>query len=241
MLRTDIKAVFIDAGDTLFTERVDRADTYRAIARDHGVPELERVQVSTAMQRALEELPETVDGHFRYSSNWFHSFNRHVMSECGVAEDRLEAANEQLLEHFRDPANYRLYEEVPEVLAELAEHGKQVGVLSNWSEHLTTLLEGLGIADSISFVIASADLKAEKPGRAIFERALFRAGAAAGETVHVGDHFDRDVQGALAAGLRAVWLNREQDESVDREGVPVIEDLRGLLRLLEAQPSPAPN
>jgi FMN phosphatase YigB (HAD superfamily) len=27
----------------------------------------------------------------------------------------------------------------------------------------------------------------------------------------VGDSFDRDIQGALAAGLAAVWLNRDGD------------------------------
>ena len=36
-----------------------------------------------------------------------------------------------------------------------------------------------------------------------------RGGAAASETLHVGDHPEHDVAGARAAGLKTVWLNRQ--------------------------------
>lgn len=193
------------------------------------------------MEHTFADLPDTVDGNFRYSSAWFQAFNYRVLAKCGVSEKKLEKAHLSLCKHFEDPKSYYLFDEVREVLELLAEHDMQVGIVSNWSDHLPNLLDGLGLSDLVSFIICSADLKAEKPGRAIFERALFRAGVAASETVHAGDHFERDVQGALNAGLRAVWIDRAQENVEDREGVPVVQDLRGLVRLLEAQPSPARN
>lgn len=241
MLRSDIKAVFLDAGNTLFTEHTSRPEIYQAAVQNHGVPAIDLGEVAAAMQHAFADLPSTVDGNFRYSSAWFQTFNHRVLAECGVAEEQLEKGHLALRKHFEDPASYYLFEEVREVLELLAENGMQVGIVSNWSDHLPTLLEGLGLADLVSFIVCSADLKAEKPGRAIFERALFRAGVAASETVHAGDHFERDVEGALNAGLRAVWVDRSQENGTDHEGVPVVADLRGLIQLLQAQPNPVSN
>lgn len=237
MLRTDIKAVFLDAGSTLFTHRRSRPETYLAIAQEHGLPELEIDTIEASMQHAFLDLPDTVDGNFRYSLAWFWAFNQRVMTEVGMPEGKLEGAHHALLEYFADPSTYTLFPEVPEVLETLSNHNMQMGVVSNWSEHLPELLQALGIADHFSFIVTSADLRTEKPGRAIFERALFRAGVAAEETVHTGDHFERDVRGALNAGMRAVWLDRTGESGPDREGVPVIPELNGLIGLLEAQPN----
>lgn len=233
MHNTNIRAVFLDAGDTLFTERTARPALYNQIAVSHGgMDDVDAMR--SAMTSAIRDLPTSVEGHFRYSLAWFRAFNERAFGQCGVGDDAQAIAHEELVRHYSDPASYRVFDEVPEVLAALSERGVQVGVVSNWSEHLPDLLEALGIAESIDFAVASADLRSEKPDRAIFERALFRAGAAADEAVHVGNHFERDVRGALNAGMRAVLIDRDLDDPSDREGVPVIGNLRDLPLLLDA-------
>ena len=233
MQHTNIRAVFLDAGDTLFRERESRPATYASVAAAHGGEGDDDVTRSV-MDAAVRDLPSSVEGNFRYSLAWFRAFNERVMEGCGVADAGREAAHEELVQRFTDPASYQVFDEVPEVLEELEGRGFQIGVVSNWSEALPQLLGGLGLGERISFVVTSADLRAEKPERAIFERALFRAGASAEEAVHVGVHFEKDVRGALNAGMRAVLVDRGAEESGDREGVPVIRDLRDLLQLLEA-------
>jgi FMN phosphatase YigB (HAD superfamily) len=47
----------------------------------------------------------------------------------------------------------------------------------------------------------------EKPDPRLFEIALERSGARRGETLHVGDLYHVDVQGARSAGLDAVLLD----------------------------------
>jgi putative hydrolase of the HAD superfamily len=47
----------------------------------------------------------------------------------------------------------------------------------------------------------------EKPDPRLFEIALERSGAQRGETLHVGDLYHVDVQGARGAGLDAVLLD----------------------------------
>ena len=234
MQHSNIRAVFLDAGDTLFRERSSRPAMYLEVAAAHGAT-CDVDAMRSALDAAARDLPSSVEGNFRYSLAWFRAFNERVLTTCGVEPERHPPAHEELVRRFSDPASYEVFPEVLEVLENLADRGLQVGVVSNWSEHLPELLDALGLAERIGFVVTSADLRSEKPDRAIFERALFRAGAAADEVVHVGDHFEKDVRGALNAGMRAVLVDRNAADNSDREGIPVIRDLRDLVLLLDAQ------
>lgn len=237
MAHPNIRAVFLDAGNTLFTERRPRPSIYHTVARVHGGRSDEEL-ARDAMASAFQQLPPSFEGNFRYSLGWFEAFNHRVMEELGVSEGRRKAAHDDLLGRFQTARTYKLFPEVPEILRELQNRGIVVGVVSNWSEQLPKLLQELGIADQFDFIVASAEIKSEKPERPIFDRALFRAGVAAEETLHVGDHMDRDVRGALRAGMRAALLDRSRSDGGTLDGVPVIGDLRGILGLLE-QPAAA--
>ncbi len=116
----------------------------------------------------------------------------------------------------------------------MAELELQVGVLSNWSERLPQLFECLGLSDYVQFVIASADIRAEKPDRSAFERALFRAGVPPEETLHIGDHPTRDVQGALNAGLRVALLSRDGSVAPPSDGVVILRTLDEVLPMLNS-------
>ena len=65
----------------------------------------------------------------------------------------------------------------------------------------------LGLDRYFSFGYCAADVGANKPDTAMFERAIARAGVSAGEAVHVGDHPVDDIEGATAAGMATVWVN----------------------------------
>jgi FMN phosphatase YigB (HAD superfamily) len=57
-------------------------------------------------------------------------------------------------------------------------------------------------------VVVSSDLGVAKPDPAIFTHALSQLQLDASCAVMVGDSLERDVDGAIAAGLAAVWINR---------------------------------
>lgn len=82
-------------------------------------------------------------------------------------------------------------------------------------------------------VVASEDVGAYKPDRAIFNRALDALGLAAADVLHVGDSIATDVRGAHAAGIRAVWVNRRGDTApTDAPIAHEIVDLRDLLPII---------
>ena len=89
---------------------------------------------------------------------------------------------------------------------ELAASGVRVAVLSNSEGRLAELLEEVGIADAFAAIIDSGREGIAKPDPRIFARTIERVGGDAASAIHIGDSWSADVEGALAAGWRAVWF-----------------------------------
>ena len=104
-------------------------------------------------------------------------------------------------------------------------------MVSNWDHSLHARLAETGLASLVDAAVASAEVGRAKPDRAIFEHALELAGAVPGEAVHAGDSPEEDVEGALAAGLRAVLVARDGRAANAR--APVIASLAELPPLCE--------
>jgi len=81
-----------------------------------------------------------------------------------------------------------------------------------------------GLTDLITSLVTSEEVGSIKPDRQIFEEALARAGVEAGDAVMLGDAWSTDIAGALGAGIRAVWLNRDGVVSPD----PSVTEIRSL-------------
>ncbi len=81
-----------------------------------------------------------------------------------------------------------------------------LGVISNFYGNLDRLLAEANIAPLLASIIDSNRVGVRKPDPAIFALAVRQVGCDAGETLYVGDSFEKDVVGAHAAGLRTGWL-----------------------------------
>jgi putative hydrolase of the HAD superfamily len=103
------------------------------------------------------------------------------------------------------------FADVKPALAELRRQQRRLVVVSNWDWSLHLVLERLGMAPLLDGVVTSAEVGARKPAREIFARGLALAGADAGEALHVGDSVAEDVEGARAAGITPVLIDREGD------------------------------
>jgi putative hydrolase of the HAD superfamily len=138
-----------------------------------------------------------------------------------------QALTEALLSSLR----FSVFDDALPALQIARERGLAVVVVSNWDVSLGRQLAGLGLAPLLHGVVTSAEVGVAKPGAAIFEAALSRAGARAVDALHVGDGLEEDVRGAVEAGVRAVWLRRDGDLSAP-EGVTTIASLSELAGLL---------
>lgn len=76
--------------------------------------------------------------------------------------------------------------------------------------------------------IVCADMvRAYKPHKELFEKALEVSGCRADEAVHVGDSYQSDVLGALAVGIKPILIERKGDR--EYPGVTVVRKLSEVL------------
>ena len=99
-----------------------------------------------------------------------------------------------------------------ETVRVLVDAGVPLGVVSSAVFHpfVEWALERLGLDSAFSSVTTSASAGFYKSRPEIYAMALATLGAVADQSVHVGDSFRFDVQGARRAGMRTVWLQRKQ-------------------------------
>lgn len=93
----------------------------------------------------------------------------------------------------------------------------QLGVVSNiWSKSDLYLkeFERVGISNLFETIVFSSDHGCIKPSPFLFAKAIGAFDASGAKTVFVGDSLKRDVAGAKAAGLEAIWIDSSDEQAV---------------------------
>jgi putative hydrolase of the HAD superfamily len=114
-------------------------------------------------------------------------------------------------------------------LGELRDRGLRLVVASNWDCSLSEVLERAGLAPLLDGVVSSAVAGRAKPAPEVFREALRVAGVEPGEALHVGDSAENDVDGAAAAGVRAVLLARHGDPPPGVQAVRTLGEVPALI------------
>jgi putative hydrolase of the HAD superfamily len=151
-------------------------------------------------------------------------------------------------EGYRD--GWVLFPDVAGALARLG--GIPLGIVTNGDgQQQREKVRALGLDAHVGVVVVSTDVGPPKPHPRVFEVAAAGLGVAAAECAVVGDLLDRDVRGALAAGMRAVWLRRPDGPeaatipAADLVGrfttIASLDDLSGVLGITADVAAPAPS
>jgi putative hydrolase of the HAD superfamily len=115
---------------------------------------------------------------------------------------------EVTVDELVDAIGFDAYPDAAPALRELREGGLRLVAVSNWDCSLPLVLDRVGIGELLDGVVTSAAAGARKPDPAIFEAALELTGCGADQALHVGDTREEDVEGARAAGIRALLIDR---------------------------------
>jgi putative hydrolase of the HAD superfamily len=171
-------------------------------------------------------------GHERETSQlraWSPTYRREAwrlaLAEQGIEDPGLaEELGERFLAERR--ARHEVFPDAEATLRELS-RTHVLGLVTNGASCLQRdKLRASGLGDYFKVVVVSADVGVAKPDASVFRRALDEAGAE--RAVMVGDSVEKDVRGALAAGLGAVWLNRAGRPRPDDLDVSVVRSLSEL-------------
>jgi len=105
-------------------------------------------------------------------------------------------------------ACFELYADVQPVLHVLKQRGLRLAVVSNWHRGLDSFCREMNLSNLLDIVISSSDIGIEKPDPRLFNEVVYRLRLEADQVVHVGDSPVDDFSGAVAAGLRAILIDR---------------------------------
>ncbi len=128
-----------------------------------------------------------------------------------------------------------LYPRVNQTLIELMKMGIKMTVISDAPKMEVWLrIVSLGLHHYFEEIITSEDFGVKKPDPKPFRRALEVLGTRGDETFMVGDWPDRDIKGAKAAGIRAVWAKYGDTFGTKESGAEVdindIYEVVGIIR-----------
>lgn len=195
-------AVLFDAFGTLIS--LDHpAQRLRTAVRTHLGEEVTHEQAAGAMRAELRHYA----GNCRSARD--EATLLHLHRECAaIVLERLglEAGDDEALAVLSDAVAFRAYPDAGPALEMAGRRGMAVAVVSNGDCSLAGALRSAGI--DVGVVVDSATSGAAKPDPALFRLALRRLGVEAAEALHVGDTPELDGDGARAAGIDVVIIDR---------------------------------
>jgi putative hydrolase of the HAD superfamily len=203
-----MRAFLFDLDDTLFDHRHSTRtalEILRATLKPLSTLTAEALEEQHAI--VLEELHQrVVAGEIDVDAARKERFRRLVQAQAGTAtEQEIEAASLAYRQAYI--AARRAVRGAIELLEALGSHGKIAVVSNNVTAEQMQKLAACGIEKLIDAIVISEEAGFAKPAPEIFRIALRRLNAAAAEAVMVGDSWTTDIEGAHAAGIRAVWYN----------------------------------
>ena len=241
--------VLFDAGETLISPRESFGAVYTRVLQAMGHPGgtvgAERMELCLreTWAKMENEVPRGADRYSHFPGGeqgyWFRFAEGTLARATGRPPEKELVLDlvEELGRAFREPSEWRVFPDVLPALRALREEGFRLAVVSNWDSRLPGLLEDLRLAERFDTIVVSHLEGVEKPDPELFRRALRNLGAPPEKALHVGDLPGVDLDGARAAGIDAVLLDRR-----GRFGgrLPALPDLGGLLPIARGEtPIPA--
>lgn len=205
-----LDAVLFDLDDTLhddsyaFTTAAEEVALEIAAERGLDALALKHAYVAEAhgfwTQLTADQLSDRL-GNVRFSL-WRSALERVGIADAELARRAADAYHAYRKRHFR------LFPGALELLHELRSRGIKTGLVTNGMAEthrekiallrLTEAFDAIFIADEVGLI---------KPDPLLFALACTRLNSAPARTAMVGDRYDRDIAGALSAGLQTVWMN----------------------------------
>jgi putative hydrolase of the HAD superfamily len=210
-----LRAVTFDATGTLL-HSPRRGEIYAETLERHGVA-VTPAEAERLIRLVWQELACSADPAFdRFAAHpegprgWWARFLERLCEHLGAPPSRFAAA--ELYHRFATAEAWEVYPEVPAVLENLRARDLKLAVIANWDDRLPPLLAALDLADYFETVVTSFQVGAEKPDQRIFATALDLLAVPSFSTLHIGDRQLEDVEGAEAAGIHALHLDRTHND-----------------------------
>jgi putative hydrolase of the HAD superfamily len=207
-----IKSVIFDLDGTLL-DRDASVEQFVSVQHDRLSEHLSHIPKNDYIARFIE-----LDCHGHV---WKDKVYQSLVSEFTIEGMSWQS----LLEDYEMQFQYHCvpFEFLTEMLNELKEQSYLLGIITNGrSPFQARAIDGLAIRDYFDTILISEVEQVRKPQVEIFQRAMYRLGVSASNSVFVGDHPEVDIVGAKGAMMKTIWKRnlswakaKEADEIVD--------------------------
>lgn len=232
-------AAFAETADPRLADRVGLVAVARAQARElwSAAPTYDYAQsIGISSTEGLWCRFEGDDAATAALRRWSPTYRRATWARALEAQGVHDCALADVLaERFAAErrARHRVFADVEPALSELRER-YALGLVTNGASCLQhEKLDHSGLRPFFEVIVVSAEFGIGKPDASISHYALSRLARPRERTVMLGDSLNRDIDGALAAGLRAIWINRlGRPRPTDRPEVVEVPTLGDAARVL---------
>jgi YjjG family noncanonical pyrimidine nucleotidase len=224
MFSTKITDIFFDLDHTLWDFDVNSELAFEAILKkDHPTIEIgDFIEKYAPINQAcwkLYQYDKITHEELRYN-RLKHTFDA---LEYFVSDTQIESIAHDYIQLL--PENNRLFDGTIEVLEYLEKKYKLHIITNGFADVQYKKINNSNIAGFFKTITNSEMAGVKKPNPVIFEYALNQAKANKENSVMIGDCLEADVQGALDAGLEAVFFNDKK--------IKVRQDIKQVTHLLE--------
>ena len=205
-----IEAVLFDLDDTLHDDTYAfhsaAEEVAREIAAEHTIDalHLKRAYVAqaegfwksmdaTTLDRNLELVRQELWGA--------------ALAEMGIQDGALAQVSAENYSRYRKKY-FKPFPGAIDLLRKLREHGIKLGLLTNgFSVTHREKIAMLQIGEYFDAIFIADEVGMVKPDPLLFAHACTKLERAPSATAMVGDRYERDIRGAITAGLFTVWMN----------------------------------
>lgn len=230
---TQVRAVTFDFGQVL--AEFDPVHFAQKLA-SQSIPTPSVDSIERALPRAWDDYGRALRDNLPHGGPW-KVFIASIMEQC----DQSEYATPALLDWlFIDQRAHNLWRRPIKGMIDLVrlirKSGLKVAIVSNSEGALKSLVQSMGWLDDFEVIADSGLLGFEKPDRRIFLWAAAQLGVETNQTIHIGDSWVADVEGAVGVGAGAIWYPAGQKENPFRrvEFASTVDEIQRKLRLLGA-------
>ncbi len=209
-LEKTYRAIFFDAGGTLFAPHPSVGEIYTRIAGKYGM-QVDAKQMELLFREEFGKRDKLVclEAHSneKNEKEWWKKLVYEIFSKVIIVRS-FDDFFEELYDLFASAEVWKLYPDVVQTLDFLKKQNIALGIVSNWDSRLFSICRGMNLDRYFDFILASAVVGSAKPDPRIFREALAQAKVSATEALHIGDSIENDIFGAERVGIDALLINR---------------------------------
>ena len=209
-----IEAIFFDLDDTLFNSKKAEYNAICEFKKSYNeFDKIKDIDFSNIWNKI------TIEKYEKYHSGKISFEELRIGRIKGLFSNySINISDEDAKEKFKDyqniyEKNWILFDDTKKVLESLKSKYKFAIISNGDAKWQRKKIEYTGLNKYFSDIVISGEVGYSKPEKEIFDITCKMVDLKPANCIMIGDKYKVDIQGALNAGMQAIWVNRKKEQS----------------------------